>query len=61
MTYDTIRRNPLDEQIDHFCRAIQGIEQPVVSGREGLRSLAVVEPIKASARDGSRVDLRDLI
>ncbi len=58
-SYDTIARDPLDEQIDHFCRVIAGTEQPIVSGREGLKSLAVVEAIKTSARDGIRIDLTD--
>lgn len=59
-SYDTVPRDPLDEQIDHFCKVITDAEQPVVSGREGLKSLQVVEAIKASARDGTRVDLTDI-
>lgn len=59
-SYDTVSRDPLDVQIDHFCKVIAGAEQPVVSGREGLKSLQVVEAIKASAAGGSRVDLTDM-
>lgn len=55
--YDTQARDPLDEQIDHFCKVIAGAEQPLVSGLEGLKSLQVIEAIKASASDGRRIDL----
>ncbi len=55
--YDTPPGDPLDAQIDHFCKVIAGTELPLVSGLEGLNSLKVIEAIKASARDGSRVDL----
>lgn len=59
-SYDVAERDPLDEQIAHFCKVIAGTEQPVVSGREGLKSLQVVEAIKASARDGVCVNLTDV-
>lgn len=59
-SYDTEPRDPLDEQIDHFCKVIGGTEQPVVSGLEGLKSLQVIEAIKQSARDGNRIDLTDI-
>lgn len=55
--YDTLAGDPLDEQIDHFCRVIAGTEQPLVSGLEGLKSLRVIEAIKASAADGRRIEL----
>ncbi|MEO9874923.1 MAG: Gfo/Idh/MocA family oxidoreductase [Anderseniella sp.] len=55
--YEADAGDPLDAQIEHFCRVIAGAEQPVVSGLEGLKSLKVIEAIKASARDGSRIDL----
>ncbi len=58
-SYDVVRRDPLVKQIDHFCKVISGAEKPVVSGREGLTSLKVIEAIKASARDGSRIDLTE--
>ena len=58
--YETEPRDPLDEQIDHFCKVISGAEPPVVSGFEGLKSLQVIEAIKTSARDGRRIDLADL-
>jgi len=55
--YEAGAGDPLDAQIEHFCRVIAGAEQPVVSGLEGLKSLKVIEAIKTSARDGSRIDL----
>jgi len=55
--YETEPHDPLDEQIEHFCKVIAGAEQPIVSGLEGLKSLKVIEAIKASARDGKRIDL----
>ncbi|MEM9470756.1 MAG: Gfo/Idh/MocA family oxidoreductase [Pseudomonadota bacterium] len=55
--YDTPSGDPLDAQIDHFCKVIAGTEPPLVSGLEGLKSLKVIEAIKASARDGRRIDL----
>ena len=55
--YETEASDPLDQQIGHFCRVIAGTEQPLVSGLEGLKSLKVIEAIKASASDGRRIDL----
>ncbi|MEM6986640.1 MAG: Gfo/Idh/MocA family oxidoreductase [Pseudomonadota bacterium] len=40
---------PLQRQIDHFCRVIGGEVAPLVSGREGLETLRVIEKIKAAA------------
>jgi len=48
---------PLVLQICHFCRVIRGEEAPLVSGREGLKSLRVIEAIKRSARLGEMVSL----
>lgn len=55
--YESDAGDPLDAQIEHFCQVIAGVEQPIVSGLEGLKSLKVIEAIKASARDGRRIDL----
>ncbi len=54
-------RDPLAEQIRHFCAVIKGNEQPLVSGREGLETLRVVRAVKAAARTGQvvRLDLED--
>lgn len=44
-------------QINHFADVIGGKCPPLVSGREGMRSLAVIEAILASAAQGVRVEL----
>lgn len=40
--------DPIVEQMRHFCRVVRGIEEPLVSGREAVRSLSVIEAIKAA-------------
>ena len=47
MDYETA--DPLYNQIVHFINVIRKIENPVVSGREGLLTLKVIEAIKKSA------------
>lgn len=49
--------DPLRIQIRHFCDVIRGRAEPLVSGREGLSTLKVIEAVKRSARDGAAVDL----
>lgn len=49
--------DPLDLQIDHFCDVIEGKASPRVPGREGLRSLQVIEAIKKAAETGERTML----
>jgi len=53
--YDVEQRDPLDQQLRHFCEVIAGRAQPLVSGREALRSLQVIEAIMAAARSGRTV------
>jgi predicted dehydrogenase len=43
------------DELRHFIRCLEGRESPLVDGREGLRSLGLVEAAKASAREGRRV------
>ncbi len=52
---DPIAADPLVRQIVHFAAVIRGEAQPLVSGREGLKTLAVIEAIKQSARSGETV------
>lgn len=47
--------DPLKVQIRHFCDVIRGQATPVVSGREGLQTLKVIEAIKRAARTGQSV------
>ncbi|SDJ29903.1 Gfo/Idh/MocA family protein [Aliiruegeria lutimaris] len=49
--------DPLLNQITHFAAVIRGEEAPLVSGREGLRTLRVVEAIQASAETGTTVTI----
>lgn len=50
-------QDPLTVQLAHFCRVIAGTEMPLVSGREGLRTLRVIEAIKHAAASGERIRL----
>lgn len=49
--------DPLVLQIEHFARVVEGRELPLVSGREGLKTLAVIEAVKRAAQDGRRMTL----
>ncbi len=51
--YPQSMEDPLRRQIDHFSRVIRGEEAPLVSGREGLETLRVIEKIKTSAAQQS--------
>lgn len=50
-------QDPLALQIRHFCRVICGDEPPLVTGREGLRTLEVITAIKQAARTKQRVEV----
>lgn len=50
-----VGEDPLPRQIRHFCRVISGEEQPLVSGREGLAALTIIEAIQRAARNGECV------
>ena len=54
------RADPLITQIEHFARVIRGEESPRVSGREGLRTLAVINAINIAANTGQLVRLDDM-
>jgi len=47
--------DPLVRQIRHFTRVIRDGDPPLVSGREGLRTLAVIEAVKRAAATGETV------
>ena len=49
--------DPLVMQIRQFCSVIRGEGGPLVSGREGLETLKVIEAVKRSAATGERVVL----
>jgi predicted dehydrogenase len=50
-------QDPLRLQIRQFANAIRGNEPPLVSGREGLETLKVVEAVKQAAATGNLVRL----
>jgi predicted dehydrogenase len=49
--------DPLALQIAHFADVIRGKAQPLVSGRDGLMNLRVVDAIARAARDGGTVTI----
>ena len=48
---------PLERQLANFTAVIRGEGKPLVSGREGLESLRVIEAIKTAAATGQGVSL----
>lgn len=50
--------DPLVNQITHFASVVRDGAEPFVSGREGLRTLEVVEAIQTAAATGHTIDLR---
>ncbi|MEM7134293.1 MAG: Gfo/Idh/MocA family oxidoreductase [Chloroflexota bacterium] len=46
------RSDPLTAQLAHFCRVILREESPVVSGSDGVRTLAATLAVQESARAG---------
>ena len=49
--------DPLAVQMAHFAAVIAGHEAPLVSGREGLKSLEVVEAVARSSETGREISL----
>ena len=49
--------DPLIRQIRHFAAVIRDEETPLVSGRDGLQALRVVEAVKRSAQMQKPIDL----
>lgn len=47
--------DPLKRQIHQFIAVVRGEERPLVSGRDGLQALRVIEAIKQSARSGTAI------
>ena len=58
-TVSVERTNPYIDQIAHFARVVRGHEAPLVSGADGLRSLAVVDAVIAAARTNRLVQLSE--
>jgi predicted dehydrogenase len=51
------RADPLQRQLENFCAVIRGEAEPVVTGRDGLQNLRVVDAIKRAARNGTAIAL----
>jgi predicted dehydrogenase len=49
--------DPLVLQVRQFVAAIQGIEAPLVSGRDGLEALRVIKAVKQAAATGNSVKI----
>lgn len=58
---DVVPADPYEREIAHFARVARGEEAPVVDGRDGLRSLAVVEAAIEAARTGGIVTVDSIL
>ena len=56
-TEEIERSDPLADQIEHFAAVIRGRVEPLVSGRDGLNTLLVVDAVQEAARTGRIVSL----
>ena len=56
-TEEIERSDPLANQIEHFAAVIRGREDPIVSGRDGLNTMQVVDAVQEAARTGRIVSL----
>jgi len=52
-------RDPLARQMAHFCDVIRGAAAPLVSVRDGLQNLRVIDAISTAAKTGHSVTLAD--
>jgi predicted dehydrogenase len=56
-TAAVVRQDPLALQLEHFCALTRGAVAPLVSARDGLQNLRVVEAIALAVRKGGVVDV----
>jgi predicted dehydrogenase len=49
--------DPLSLQIRNLCEVVRGRAEPVVTGREGLKTLKVIAAVKEAAASGQPVTL----
>jgi predicted dehydrogenase len=49
--------NPLERQLENFCAVIRGEAAPVVTARDGLQNLRVIDAIKRAVEQGGKVAL----
>ena len=57
-TETLVHADPLANQIEHFAAVIRGEAEPLVTCRDGLQNLRVVDAIAEAARTGSSVATR---
>ncbi len=48
--FETAENRPLSAQLAHFCDVIRGDAEPLINGREGLKTLAVTQAVLESAQ-----------
>lgn len=53
--------DPLVNQIAHFADVIRGTATPMIPGREGLRTLQVIEAMQIACNTGEPVRVHDLL
>lgn len=53
--------DPLKTQLKHFCRVVEGEEDPKIDGEDGARSLAVVLAVHESALKGKPINPLNLL
>jgi predicted dehydrogenase len=58
-TVELERSDPLANQIEHFAAVIRGEAEPICSGRDGLRTMQVLDAVVESARTGQPVDIEN--
>jgi predicted dehydrogenase len=56
-TVELERSDPLANQIEHFTAVIRGEAAPICSGRDGLKTMQVLDAVVESARTGRPVDI----
>jgi predicted dehydrogenase len=54
---DLVREDPLKRQLDNFVQIILGQAEPLVSVRDGLQNLRVIEAIAQAVRTGQAVQI----
>ncbi|MDD1780756.1 Gfo/Idh/MocA family oxidoreductase [Enterovibrio sp. ZSDZ35] len=54
------RKDPLVEQLNHFCRVIRKEEKPLVTVRDGLQNLRVTEAVVEAVKTGRTVYIDDI-
>ena len=51
------RFDPLQEQLNHFLKVIEGLAEPRVTAFDGLQNLKIIEAIYKSAESGKAIPI----